>query len=393
MSRPSSTAVREPSSILRVLRHPAATEESTESIALLIGAATFVVGGLIALIFFWGQDVPIAGPGSLGQFVAIGAAIVAFIAFAVGRLTVRARDAASRPAPPADLEATGAKIHWYDLAAVALAYAVIALLGWVGTADLLQQSFQGAVVFSLSGAVLAGVGLAVTAYVVFLSAVHLTPILLSFVLALFVIVGALASMLSATDPLWWQKNLSTLGISDDISALAFNVTLIIAGVIVTTIARYVTAGVPATTRAEVRGRNIVRGGLILIGIFLACVGIFPVDEFLTAHNTAASGMALVYVVIVIGLRWFIPSMPRVFLLLGYAYVAVIVVLAAFFITGYYNLTAVELVAGVLIFSWIIVFIRNSDAMRAPAATAMTETAAATTNGPDAADAEAVLQPS
>ena len=377
---------------MRVLRHPAATAESLESIALLIGAATFVVGGLIALLVFWGHELPIAGPGSVGQFVALGAAVVTLVAFAFGRLAVRTRSEAGR-GPLHDLTAPRVKIHWYDLAAVALAYAIIALLGWVGTADLLEQSFQGAVVFSVSGAVLAGVGLAVTAYGVFLSAVHLTPMLLSFVLALFVIVGALASMLSATDPLWWQKNLSTLGISDDISALAFNVTLIIAGVIVTTIARYVTAGVPATTRSEVRGRNIVRGGLIVIGIFLACVGIFPVDEFLTAHNTAASGMALVYVVIVIGLRWFIPSMPRVFLLLGYAYVAVIVVLAVFFVTGYYNLTAVELVAGVLIFSWIIVFIRNAGAMRAPAATAMTEPMATATKGPDAAASEAVLQPS
>jgi hypothetical protein len=47
---------------------------------------------------------------------------------------------------------------------------------------------------------------------------------------------------------------------------------------------------------------------------------------------------------------------------------VIVVLAVFFVTGYYNLTAVELVAGVLIFSWIIVFLRNAGtAGRADAA--------------------------
>jgi hypothetical protein len=36
-----------------------------------------------------------------------------------------------------------------------------------------------------------------------------------------------------------------------------------------------------------------------------------------------------------------------------------VVVAVFFAVGYYNLTAVELVAGLLIFSWIIVFLRNT----------------------------------
>ncbi|BDZ54954.1 hypothetical protein GCM10025870_20270 [Agromyces marinus] len=78
------------------------------------------------------------------------------------------------------------------------------------------------------------------------------------------------------------------------------------------------------------------------------------------HNTVASGMAVVYAVIVIGLPKFLPSMPRVFVILGWVYVGVIVVLGVFFATGYYNLTAVELVAGLLIFSWIILFLRNAD---------------------------------
>lgn len=158
------------------------------------------------------------------------------------------------------------------------------------------------------------------------------------------------------------ENLSTLGISDDISALAFNLTLIVAGVIVTTIAHYATAAIPVRTAKEVSGRNFVRGSLVLLGVLLACVGIFPVDRFLTAHNVAASGMAAVYIAMVLCLQRFIPAMPRVFVLLGYVFVAVIVVLAVFFVTGYYNLTAVELVAFLLIFSWLVVFLRNSRAM-------------------------------
>ena len=42
------------------------------------------------------------------------------------------------------------------------------------------------------------------------------------------------------------------------------------------------------------------------------------------------------------------------------YVAVIALLGVFFATGYYNLTAVELIAGVPIFSWIIVFLRTAS---------------------------------
>ena len=73
-------------------------------------------------------------------------------------------------------------------------------------------------------------------------------------------------------------------------------------------------------------------------------------------------MAVVFAVIVIGLPRFVPSMPRVFVYLGWAFVGVIVLLAIFFITGYYNLTAVELVAGSIVFAWIILFLRNTGSV-------------------------------
>ena len=347
--------------IARVLRHPVSDSESLESSALVVGAATFVLSGIVAALVFWGRSAPIAGPGSVGQFVALAAAVAGIVVFVAARVLV----AVGRPARPDlghGLDVPGARLHWFDIAALALAHAVIALLGWLGIADLLSKSFTDAVVYSFSAAVLCGVAVAVTAYVVFLSAARLTPMRLSLILAAFVVVGTFASMLSSTDPHWWQKNLSTLGISDDVSALAFNLTLIVAGVIVTTIAHYATATLPVTTEKERRGRALVRTALVVMGVLLACVGIFPVDRFLTAHNVAASGMAVVFVAMVIGLRRLVPSMPRVFILLGYTFVGVIVVLAVFFITGYYNLTAVELVAFLLIFSWLIVFLRNTGAM-------------------------------
>ena len=342
------------STFAQMLRHPAHTAEAKESSALLVGAVAFVVGGLIGLFVFWDHDVPIAGRGSIGIYAAVGGAVAAIVAFVFGCVVRRSR---ARTAP-----GYRQRLHWFDVAALALALGVIALLGWTGLASLLSESFVGALVYGFPAAVLGGVAMALSAYMAYLSAVNLTPMLLSLVLAMFLAVGALASMLSATDPLWWQKNLSTLGISDDISALAFNLTLIIAGVMVTTIAHYATAFLPADTASERRGRNLVRLGLIVIGILLACVGIFPVDEFLGAHNLSATGMAIVYVVMVLSLHALLPSMPKVFVVLGYVYVGIIVVLAGFFISGYYNLTAVELVVAVLVFSWVIVFLRNTGAV-------------------------------
>lgn len=339
----------QPLSIVRVLRHPAESRESIESVALMVGAAAFVVSSIIALFALWGDPVPISGPGSLGQFVGLVSAIITVLVVIWARVLVRARS---------EHDSTLPRLKWFDIAAIALAHGVIALLGWIGVASLLSRSFVDAVVFAFPAVLLAGAAAAVTAYVAFLSAVHLTPMLLSLVLAMFLVVGSLTSMLSATDPHWWQHNLSTLGITDDLSARAFNLTLIIAGVLVTTLANYATATLPAATERERRHRSLVRLALTLIGVLLACVGIFPMDFSLLLHNLSATGMAVVFITLVLSLRVLIPSTPHVFVILGYVFIVVIVVVGVFFATGYYNLTAVELIVAILVFSWLIVFMRN-----------------------------------
>jgi hypothetical protein len=69
-------------------------------------------------------------------------------------------------------------------------------------------------------------------------------------------------------------------------------------------------------------------------------------------------MAVLFIVMLIGLRHNVPTTPHVFLTLGYVFIACILVLAILFAVGYYNLTAVELVAFLVIFSWLLLFLRN-----------------------------------
>lgn len=357
--------------VLRQVRGPARDDAVLEAAALIVGALFLVIGFLVAFPVFFGHEMAISGTGSIGNFAAYGGAATAALAFALGRLVARPEDA-DPDAVRDGFSVPGDRLRWYDLLAIAFAHAAIAYLGWLGIAKLLEQSFTDAPVFAFPGAVLIGVAFALTAYVSFLSSVALTPMTLSLVLAVFLVIGAFASMLASSDPHWWRDNLSALGMSSNSASYAFNITLIIAGVMVTTISRYATAGLPATDPVDRRGRTIVRTGLILIGIFLACVGIFPVDEFFAVHNTVATGMAVAFAVIVVGLPWLLRTIPRVFVLLGWAYVLVIVLLAVFFATGYYNLTAVELIAAVLIFSWIIVFLRTAGSIheRSPEPTAV-----------------------
>lgn len=324
------------------------SQRSLESLGLGVGAIAFAVTALVALASFRFEPAPIAGPNSVGQFAAIASAVTAVLAFAAGRYVVKA---------PGDRLSV---LEIVDVAALAFAHGVIALLGWTLLAVIFEGGFIGAEVFALPVVALSGAAAAVTGYVVFFSATHMDLSLLAVVLAVFLVMGILASTLSSADPQWWEMNLSALGATDDLSALAFNLTLIVAGVIVTTLARYATHALP--TPHPHGGRN-VRICLIVVGVFLACVGIFHVDEHFWIHNSVATGMAVAFAVAAVRLPVWVPGMPRAFVALGWLFIAIIAVLGVMFGVGYYTLTAVELVAGVLVFSWIILFIRNAAALR------------------------------
>lgn len=332
------------------------SERSLETLSLAIAAVAFVLVALVALIAFGFQPAPIAGPGSIGQFAAIASAAVAFLAVLGGRYLLHDRGSHGR-------------LHvldHLDIFALAIAHAVIALLGWTLMAVILERSFIGATVFALPVLILAGATAGMTAYLAFYSATHMDLQLLALVLAVFLVLGVLASMLTASDPEWWKDNLSALGMTTNVSALAFNLTLIVAGFLVTTLARYATRGIPTANPAGV-GR--VRACLIVVGVFLGLVGVFPVNLFFGIHTAVASGMVVAYGVLVIGLPRWITGMPRAFVALGWLFLAVTLLLAVFFAVGYYTLTAVELVAGILVFTWIILFIRNAAALEQDARTA------------------------
>lgn len=350
---------------------------TVEGAGIVVGAMVFVVVGVLALLLFWGRTLPIAGPDSLGQFVAIAGGIIAFLAYLTGRLWRRqgltpieggaaaeTADTTAAADTPASRRATGVDI--FDTFAIALAHGILALLGWLVLGAVLANGFQDATVYHLSASALAAAAAGVTGYAVFLSAARMDLMRLSTVLAAFAVVGILTAMLSAPDPHWWQLHLSALGMTQSVSSLAFNLTLVVAGIIVTAIARYATdaRGIDEPGRRSAVLR--VRVGLILIGVLLACVGIFTLNISVTLHNVSAVGMVLVFALVVFWVRGALPNAPRSFFVLGYAFFAVIVLMLVFFAIGYYVLTAAELVAGVLVFSWLIVYLRVSGAAAAEA---------------------------
>lgn len=334
---------------------------SAETLALAVGAAGFVVMGVVGFLAAGGEPVPLSGRGSAGATAAGGAAILGAAAVVAGIVKRR------RSRPPIHRRGGTAR-DVFDIAALAIAHACVFLIGTLALFSLLSRSFLGAVLFPFASAVIVGVVGAVTTYFAYLSAVNMNIYLLAALLAVFLSMGVLSSMLTAEDPLWWQKNLSALGMGDTLSGFAFNFTLAIGGFMVTIVASFATRELELAAQSKSPSARrrvlLLQGGLVLMGILLACVGLFPVDENLAVHNSVASGMLTVYAALIICMGYLVPAISRAFVALGFVFLGVIVGAAVAFLNGYYNLTATELIAAFLIFSWLIILIRNLGAVDA-----------------------------
>ncbi|WP_291048714.1 hypothetical protein [Herbiconiux sp.] len=330
---------------------------SLETIGLAIGAISFVLAAFVALLVFGSQSSPIAGPRSIGQFAAIASTPVAILAFVAGRSIVRAR-APDRIRP----RTLGIRVlDVIDVAGLSIAHAMIALLTWTLIAAVLDQSFVGAEVFAIPSLMLGGATAAVTAYVVFRSATRFDVQRLAVVLVVLLVEGMIVSMLTASDKAWWQDDLSALGNTGSVSSPTFSATLIIAGITLTTLARYATAAIRTSFP---RGLRRVRTGLIVVGILLGLVGALPVDQFHAIHTAFAIGTVVVFGTILLCLPWWIPEISRAFVWVSRLVLMAILFLTVLRATGYYSLTAVELFAGTLVFIWIVLFIRNGAALHA-----------------------------
>lgn len=146
----------------------------------------------------------------------------------------------------------------------------------------------------------------------------------------------------------------------------FNLTLFLGGLLLAAFAFTLLIDLEAWAAAAPpsRTRNVraVAWGFQIIGVCLAGVGIVPVNLNLIVHNTFATGMAVVFGAILIGLRWLLDGFTRVFLLFSDVVLAAIVFAALlFWPLGYYNLAAFELVVAGVIFAWLIIFVRHVGA--------------------------------
>ena len=333
---------------------------TVENRALVFAIGRFVVGGGRRLIAF-STPVAIAGRGSLGDFASISPR--SSPSSSSCRVPARHRSTSRLPGPIRGAPARSRRARF--------SHAAIALLAWAVIFRIVQEAFLDAVVFPFTAALLLGAAAALTSLCVFAAASGMTTARMAGSLCVFLVLGVMTAMLTSTDPYWWHDELQRArrrrlgrerhvqpdpagGRNPDHGARP----LPDRGTRGGSAPARVDAPTPIVAARRVAG---LRGGLVLIGVLLALVGVISVDELEPVHIAVATGMLVVWGIVVFRLHKLVPGLARGFIILGYVFFAIIVASVVAFFTGYYNLTAVELLGFALIFAWLYLLVRNISA--------------------------------
>jgi hypothetical protein len=340
-----------------------APAQRIEARALLLSLGGLGLGLLIGLASFWDSRTPLFGQDSVGQAAAITGAGVTLFAFPLAYWpSISAPQEWVTPAAPR----LSLPKRVLDTVGLTLAHSAIMLLGILTAFALIQGAFVGAELDAWAAS--AGVGLAtsVAAYFAFLSGARVSSSSLAVVFVVFLTSGAVASMLTSSNPEWWKYNLSVLGVPTAASSFTFNATMCLSGLVMSVLADYLTNDIDLVARRHTHYRAwktvAVRWAFVSIGLCLVVVGLIPVDVSLLVHNIAAKALGVIFIGLLALVPVLLPHFSRVFLVTSWI-IALALVLATglYYFGSYYNLTGYELLSASLIFSWIIVLVRTAAA--------------------------------
>jgi hypothetical membrane protein len=337
------------------------TPPRIESLAIAAGLISAALAFVVALLVQRGQLAPLGGTGSVAAValpsVAVtsaGAFIWAYIRHADGGVRWRRRHPVRRVLDVLGLTLTGVGV------AVLLTASMLEVFG---------LAFVGLELNAVTTAALTASFAGVSAYVLSLIAGQLTSSTLATLLSLFLVAGVFTSMLTADDQQWWQRNFSALGMGTATSSYTFNLTILIAGLAILALSDYLTIDLLERRTGGRRGVWVIRTALALVGVALIGVGLVPVNISVIAHNSFST-LALVGFAALIVLTPMVLRGLSVAFLLTTALVGVLIVTGTvLFALGEMNLTALELIAVLVIFSWLILFTRSASSGRGTTATA------------------------
>ncbi len=387
-AHPSTTTPHQVQSLARL-------QVMVESRAIWSALGGGLLGLLVGLVVFYQQRPVLAGDDSIQFYGSVVGGVTAGIAFLLG-YSLNARMANIWLGQRPRLR------QLVDTMALLVVHSSIAVMGTLGIFRVFQEAFIGLTVDHIAGSVLVAIVGGVAAYFSFNSGARITAFSLSTLLAIFMASGVLVSMIFAENPFWWHVMFSELGTGQAglTSFWTFNTTLVVSGVIITTLTAFIARDLEIwgefergrvadllSERAEQRRTSsgrlpvrirlgnalsghfrtprimVVRVTMIVMGLSLAAVGLIPMSLHHDLHTLVTAMFGLSFLFILLAVPYLLPGFPRSFYLLSFlAACALVFSFLLWMPIGYWNLTSLELIGAAILFAWLVVFIRNIAAL-------------------------------
>lgn len=339
----------------------------TESRAIWVSISCAALAVVVGLIAFSNKLTPLSADYSVGTVAGWTAGIAAGASALIGLLV-------ASETPRSSLGWMRRRFWgWWliDFIGLIITHGAIATLAVLSTFRLFQEAFQGLVVDAIAATVMLCVVTAIASYFGFSSASRATTASVSSLLALFMAAGVLASMLLAENPYWWHMFFSELGTGQAgvLSFWTFNTTLTVSGILLTTLANFITQDFKAWAAARRRqGKRrgysrVLKGGMILMGVCMVGMSWVTIHMSDPIHTGFVQLLAVTFGVMLLSVPIWLPGAPAAMYAISYLMLGLgVLAVSLWQPLGYYNLTALELAFAGIIFAWLVVLIRTLDAM-------------------------------
>ena len=346
------------------IRNQKITVESTNRIAgnQTLSLRFFLIPTVIVSLFFGAYlflknkyQISLVGEGSIANMVlSIGllSGVFSFIlAFVKGKKN--------------EITSKSKEISWRNFPAILISFVIISLLGSLIFFKLLGLIFIGASFDRYTATLLFFIFSGVINYFMIYSAISVTSDNLINILIVVILGGVLFAMLTNRDHQWWQFNFSFLGTIEAKDSWQFNLTLIFSSLLMVALIDCLFVDLQRAMPDNKR-LIILRILLTLTALDLGAVGLFPYTEtgpFQGIHNNVAQYLVYLIIILILGIKWLLPSITKEFMSISYLIVIMLVIVVILFMkVGYLSLTAFELFSFLLAFSWIVLLLQTLQKM-------------------------------
>lgn len=252
-------------------------------------------------------------------------------------------------------------IYWRHLPTILISFVIMLGAVMLGFFWMLSILFKGASFDIYTATFIFFLFSAIINYIMIFFALATSPSLITTLLIAVILGGVILSMISNEELQWWQVNLSFLGTSDARGSWQFNMTLMISALLMVALIDFLFV-ILQHTIPKSRRLIVLRVLLTLTAIDLGAVGFFPnngTGRLHELHNTAANYLVYLITILILGIRWLLPRITKEFIGVSYGIGFILIVCNFLFRNvGYLSLTAFELIAFFLAFTWIFLLLQN-----------------------------------